>query len=158
MKLTKRDVQAFSSVPGVIEEYISQIPEEELDIKRNKNTWTIREHIYHIADVQALLLGRMKLIRDTAEPVIEPFFPEKETALSQKFDSIQDALSVYKKFRKKQLKLLKNCSKKILKKTAVHKEYKQYSIPIIVKHMLFHEYWHMYRIEEIWLTHAEYFK
>ena len=43
-----------------------------------------------------------------------------------------------------------------LVKEAKHDEYKKYNIEIKLNHMLFHDYWHIYRIEELWLTKDEY--
>ena len=33
---------------------------------------------------------------------------------------------------------------------------KKYNFEIVLNHILFHDYWHMYRIEELWLTKDEY--
>ena len=41
-------------------------------------------------------------------------------------------------------------------KTATHPEYAQYSFYILVRHILMHDHWHMYRMEELWLTRDEY--
>ena len=41
-------------------------------------------------------------------------------------------------------------------KTATHPEYEQYSLIILARHILMHDHWHMYRMEELWLTRDEY--
>ena len=128
-----------------------------LDRRRGPDVWTIREHLYHIAGVQMLLLGRMKTIRDVPSPVIEPYFPQNEEKLDRRYGSLREALSEYERLRGEQVRLVRSCSPEELERCAEHKEYTRYTIPVIVRHMIFHEYWHMYRIEELWLTRDEYF-
>lgn len=148
----------LKTLPDVIESYISNIPTDILDNKRNDNTWTVREHIYHIASIQEMLLNRINIINETVNPKIEPFFPDKQIKLSGIYLSIRDAFNVYKTFRDKQVAVLQTLTPNDYNKQARHGEYIQYNIPVIVNHMIFHEYWHMYRIEEIWLTKDEYFQ
>lgn len=156
--LSSSELSTFESLPAIVSSYAGDIPSADLDRRRAADAWTIREHLYHICDVQAMLLGRMKLIRDTECPVIEPYFPENEKEMAEKFASVEAALSAYAALRKEQLELIRGCSAEQLARNAEHKEYSRYSIPVIVRHMIFHEYWHMYRIEELWLTRDEYFR
>ena len=156
--ILKEEMNTFRNLPEIIESYISRIPENEFDVRRSNDAWTIREHIYHIVDVQKMLLERMRTLKKSPEPVIEPYFPEKETDLSHKYKDMHAAFIAYRALRKEQRRLIRGCKKDDFLRNAVHKEYKQYSIPIIVRHMIFHEFWHMHRIEEIWLTKDEYFR
>jgi hypothetical protein len=41
-------------------------------------------------------------------------------------------------------------------KTGIHPEYELYSLSILGRHILMHDFWHMYRIEELWLTRDAY--
>ncbi len=149
--------KTLKELPDVIEAYVRNIPVEILDIKRNDETWTIREHIYHIAQVQPMLFSRILKIKNEEQPVIVPYFPENETERTALYTSLDDAFSKYKDIRNKQLSLIDQLTEAALNKDAVHGEYIQYNIPIIINHMVFHEYWHMYRMEQIWLTRDEYF-
>ncbi len=141
----------------VIEDFTQQIPEELWDVRRGPEVWTLREHLYHLADVQKLLWGRIKLILAEDSPVIQPYFPENEPALSELFPSLEAALKSYRRYRAKQLKLLAKARKADWKKQAQHGEYRQYSLAIIARHLIIHDDWHLYRMEEIWLTKDEFF-
>lgn len=151
-------IPTLKNLPVVIETYLENIPSPLLDLKRNQDTWTIREHIYHIASVQQLLLERMLLIKNEADPHIVPFFPEKVQSRGSLYHSLTYAFADYHSFRDKQVELILSLSREEMQKTAKHPEYTEYSIPMIMNHMIFHEYWHMYRIEEIWLMKDEFFK
>lgn len=148
---------SFKDLPEIIEDYVKNIPEDILDVKRNEQTWTIREHINHIVDVQEMLYGRILKIKEEEKPIIIPYFPEDELAAAQKYSTLAIAFEKYKEMREKQIALIRRLTEEDFQKEAKHGEYINYSIPIILNHMIFHEYWHMYRIEEIWLTKEEFF-
>ena len=147
----------LKDLPEIIETYFRNIPEDILDKKRNETSWTIREHLYHIADVQEMLYARILKIRNEENPIITPYFPENESKQVSQYESVHKALTHYKAIREKQILLINQLTESDFAKDAKHNEYMKYNIPIIINHMIFHEYWHMYRIEEIWLTRDEYF-
>lgn len=151
-------VSTLENIPEIIETYVSNIPKERLDVKRNAEAWTIREHVYHVASVQKMLYKRIELIRTEKNPVITPFFPEKQVAIGEFYDSPEAAFEEYRAERKRQVALIASLCDADFQNEATHGEYVRYNIPIILNHMVFHEYWHMYRIEELWLTKDEYFK
>lgn len=147
----------FEYLPETIEEYLKNIPDEILDRKRNENSWTIREHIYHIVSVQEMLYQRILKMRNEENPVFTPYFPENEEGREFLYESLEIAFSYYKEIRKRQVILINGLKESDFEKEAIHNEYIKYNIPIIINHIIFHEYWHMYRIEELWLTKEEYF-
>jgi uncharacterized damage-inducible protein DinB len=146
----------FQKLPEMIEAYFENIPENCLDIRRKEAAWTIREHLYHIIGVQEMLYQRMQTIHKEEKPVITPYFPDKEQERENLYESVKDALSHYKEMREKQIRLIRQMEEPDFSKEAVHAEYINYNLPIVLNHMVFHEYWHMYRIEELWLARDEY--
>jgi hypothetical protein len=66
------------------------------------------------------------------------------------------ALDQFTRYRYKQLLLLESADHITWKKTATHPEYEAYSLYILTRHVLMHDYWHMYRMEELWLTRDVY--
>jgi hypothetical protein len=70
--------------------------------------------------------------------------------------SMADALDQHAHYRKKQILLLENADDITWQKTATHPEYETYSLYILTRHTLMHDHWHMYRIEELWLTRDSY--
>ena len=156
MEIDRLTLETLRNIPLLIEGYFKNIPETALDRRRTEEAWTIREHLYHIASVQEMLLGRIETIRDEERPVISPFFPETQTEQGKLYASVEAAFSHYRGMRNKQIETIRAIDAEALEKEAIHAEYSSYGIPIIVNHMIFHEYWHMYRIEELWLTRDEY--
>jgi hypothetical protein len=153
------ELDTFNNIPCIIENYFLNIPQNVLDIKRNESTWTIREHMVHLLGVQEMLLGRMIKIINESSPKIEPFFPDKENKNDDsKYKNLSILFEEYKNYRTQQINLIKTLDDITLDRSADHKEYINYTIRLMVNHMIYHEYWHMYRIEEIWLTKEEYFQ
>jgi uncharacterized damage-inducible protein DinB len=145
----------FRSSPRVISDYLRLLPESSLDQRRSAEAWTIREHLYHVVGVQEMLLGRLRLMREGPGAVIEPFFPLE--AEGPRYPSMEAALDEFARLRVAQAALVKRLRPEVLNRPASHPEYERYSIDILVHHMIYHEYWHLYRMEEIWLTKEEYF-
>jgi len=149
-------LRTFEAIPAIVETYFSNIPAEMLDIRRTATAWTLREHLYHTCSVQRMLYARMVAMIEEDEPVITPYMPDREADRETAYESVEAALDDYKQMREKQLALLRAAKPGSFEKEAKHAEYSQYSIPILINHMIFHEYWHMYRVEELWLTRDEY--
>ena len=148
-------IKTLNNTPEIISNYVLTIPESDLEIKRGKDFWTIKEHIIHLEYVQDILHERILLFKNEELPIVKPYFPKNEK-INNKFKNINEILNSYKLKRNKQLELLRQLDDSDLVKEAKHDEYKKYNIEIILNHILFHDYWHMYRIEELWLTKDEY--
>ncbi len=151
-------VETLKNIPAVICDYVLNIPVEALDARRGPDAWSIRQHVTHIADVQPMLYDRIHTIKNSRDPVIRPYFPSEGGRELDKIIPLKDVLASYRDMRQKQVYLIDGLTGEQLARKAVHPEYRDYGIPILLNHMIFHEYWHMYRIEELWLTRDEFFR
>jgi len=138
----------------ILSEFVKAIPKSKLDLRRGKNFWTITEHISHLAQVQPMLLERFEHFINVERPVFEPYIPGKgeDEPDTPSHMSMTSALDQFAAYRDKQLALLNAIDSTTWKKTATHPEYESYSLYILTRHVLMHDYWHMYRMEELWLT------
>ncbi len=141
----------------IVAEFIHTIPESEVNIKRRPDFWTIRHHVYHLADVQTLLYNRLQRFKNEANPVITPYIPEKDEAKRPGYGSVAEALAAFQDLRRKQIDLIKSFGRADFIKEGNHPQYKKYTALILIRHILLHDYWHLYRIEELWLTRDEFF-
>lgn len=149
-------ITVLKNTPLIISNYIQQIPENDLPIKKGADFWTIKKHLLHLEYVQNILHERILKFKNDQFPKITPYFPENDEIVENKFNNINEIIDSYKSKRNKQIKLIDVLDEKDFLKEAVHNEYKKYNIEIILNHIIFHDYWHMYRIEELWLTKDEY--
>jgi uncharacterized damage-inducible protein DinB len=149
-------IQILENTPEVISNYILSISKEDLEQKRGEKFWSVKEHLIHLDATQDLLYSRILMFKNEEKPIITPYFPENDKIDVIKFNSIDDVLDSFKKKRNEQISLVNQLDESSFKKEATHGEYKKYNLEIILNHMLFHDYWHMYRIEELWLTKDKY--
>jgi hypothetical protein len=91
-------------------------------------------------------------------PEFFPYIPkdDQDAPDTPRRMDVTAALEQFARCRDKQLNLLEGADDATWKKTAVHPEYEIYSFYILVRHTLMHDYWHMYRMEELWLTKDAY--
>ncbi|OHD12660.1 MAG: hypothetical protein A2086_09355 [Spirochaetes bacterium GWD1_27_9] len=149
-------IQSLKDSPKIISNYISMISEKDLNEKRKDNFWTIKEHLIHLDYVQDILFQRILKFKNEDNPKIVPYFPENDKIENNKFNSINEILNSYANKRKKQIDLINELKESDFNKEAFHDEFKKYNLEIILNHILYHDYWHMYRIEELWLTKDNY--
>lgn len=153
---TPEVLETLRTQPRVAEDWFRAIPADRLDVRRTPDAWTLREHLYHVAAVQPMLLKRMQLLRDDPHPVVVPYFPQNEPALADRYRSVDAAFAEYHDRRRDQLALLTAVAPEVWDKPAEHPEYERYDLGLVVHHLVFHDYWHLYRVEELWLTRDAY--
>ena len=142
----------------ILADFVGSIPADKMNLRRGEGFWTIAEHISHLAQVQAMLLERLQRFMTEERPEFVPYIPDDDTpAATQPLQLTADeALEVFARDRGRQLALLAKADEAVWRKTAGHPEYELYSMHILVRHILMHDHWHMYRMEELWLTKDPY--
>jgi hypothetical protein len=106
----------------------------------------------HLAQVQPMLLERLQRFMTEDHPKFIPYIPEDDDHQTVVQLDTVSALEQISKYREQQVALLNGAEDATWKKTATHPEYEHYSLYILARHILMHDFWHMYRIEELWLT------
>lgn len=147
-------LEGLKRTPRILSEFIKTIPLNKLELRRGAGFWTVAEHASHLAHVQPMLLERMERFITEEHPEFKPYIPGKddEESDSPPRMSMASALDRFTELRCKQLALLEKVDDITWKRTAIHPEYELYSLYILVRHVLMHDHWHMYRMEELWLT------
>ena len=143
--------------PTILEDFISEVPEEQLHRKRGEGFWSLYEHVEHLALTQLMLYKRLQRFVKEKRPEFVPYFPdEEEDRGEKKVKPVAEILSVYRRWRDKQVELIENADAALWEKTAIHPEYDRYGFKILVRHILLHDSFHLYRMEELWLARDEY--
>lgn len=147
-------LDSMQRTPSILSAFIETIPIEKLDVRRGKGFWTVAEHVSHLAQVQPMLLERFRRFVLEEQPRFTPFIPgegEAEPATPHRLN-MAVAIEQFTSCRNNQLTLLAGAAESVWQRTGMHPEYEQYSLHILARHVLLHDYWHMYRMEELWLT------
>jgi len=128
-----------------------------MHLRRGEGFWTIAEHASHLAQVQPMLLGRLQRFMDEDQPEFVPYIPGADEAEDRPPLMDQNiALESFAIHRQNQVELLERANQADWQKTGSHPEYEHYSLYILARHILMHDHWHMYRMEELWLTRDAY--
>jgi len=151
-------IEGMRRTPHILSEFVKTIPEAKMDLRRGEGFWTIGEHVSHLAQVQPMLLDRFHRFMNEDHPTFIPYIPGNDQDEPDTPDRMEmaAALDQFAHYRKKQLELLENADANKWQKTATHPEYESYSLYILARHALMHDHWHMYRMEELWLTKEPY--
>lgn len=155
---TQALVDGLRQSPAILAALVQSIPEDKLDVRRGDGFWTIAEHVSHLAQVQPMLRDRLKRFLAEEHPTFVPYLPgegedEPDTPVRLPMDV---ALAQFGEIREEQCRLLDNADANRWNRQGTHPEYDQYSLHILTRHLLMHDHWHMYRVEELWLTRDAY--
>lgn len=142
----------------ILNSFVRSIPEDALLKRRRPDLWTVAEHVEHLAEAQSMLYDRLEAFQNISQPRFEPYFPDDDAAAppaSGPID-IEGVLQQFARWRGKQVLLIDSMDAAAWQKRAEHPEYRDYSLYILVRHILMHDHWHLYRMEELWLTREAY--
>lgn len=151
-------LRTLEAAPSILSDFTSAIPSDALRAIRRPGFWSIEQHLFHLADTQPMLYERLRRFRDETSPSFVPFLPGSGQAqpLASKVASVHEALSMFGERRAKMLELVRGFSDEVWDRVGSHPEYSTYTCFGLLRHITMHDHWHMYRIEELWLTRDEY--
>jgi hypothetical protein len=149
-------VHALELNAVIFENFVKQIPESGLHRTRGEGFWTVYQHVFHLALVQPAMFKRFKMFKTEGKPVIVPYNPfEGEEDKAPKIRPVDEIVQSFKDWRKKQVEVIRSCDDSVWEKQGVHPEYDLYTMEIVIRHVLMHDGFHMYRMEELWLAKDE---
>jgi hypothetical protein len=152
-------IQNLRNGPVLLANLMARIPTALLKKHRSKGKWCIHSHACHIVDVQPMLIARLDRFVEEAEPNFIPYLPDHqdvEKALL-KLD-LEKQLKAFPELRALLIKKIKALPPGTWEKKASHPEYVEYTPGIMIRHIMLHDYLHMYRIEELWLSKPRFLK
>ena len=126
---------------------------------RGPEYWSVARHLAHLAETQKMLFHRLEAFFDNGRPRFEPFFPADEgvdKSVDKSEQSIDALLEEFSLWRKKQIEIIEKADEEIWLRDAEHPEYKNYGFEILVRHIALHDSFHMYRMEELWITRDDF--
>ena len=149
-------LDSLRRAPRILSAFIHAIPADKMTWRRGVGFWTVAEHLSHLAAVQPMLLARFARFMAEEQPEFVPFFPGESNEEVAPLLTTETALNQFAQYRVQQLTLLADADRATWQKKGIHPEYTAYSLAILTRHVLMHDYWHMYRMEELWLTKDAY--
>lgn len=150
-------LRGLEDSPVILAALVREIPGDRLHVQRRHGFWSLAEHVAHLAQVQPMLLERVRRILGEDNPEFVPFFPiPDENTKKPPVPPVADSLERFRSGRAAMLTLLKQARPEDWQRPARHPEYERYGLAVLARHVLLHDHWHMYRMEEVWLTTEAY--
>ncbi len=157
--LIETKLQILAEAPNLLEDLLAEIPNDLLKIRRIKGKWSIHEHACHLAEAQRMIIGRFKRFKQEKNPTFVPYLPGTTVPDDNlaKMD-LPEQLADFRANRQVMVDLLRSYTEADWSNEGSHPEYKQINALLWLRHVLMHDHFHMYRIEELWLTTEEYLR
>ena len=152
MSNTTTLIAVLENAPGIIIPLIREVPPQYLKRRPSPTKWSAHEHACHLSTDDGLFLARLDLMLAAPAPYIRSMqpSPEEESGALLNID-LDEALDRYVRERASLVKRLKELSVEDWQRTAEHEAFSHYSVWIMFRHLLTHEMFHAYRIEELLL-------
>ena len=150
-------INQLAVMPDLLEDLVASIPPEVIEFRRIPSRWSIHENVCHLAETQDMIYDRLVTFKNADYPFFEPFLPGETNSEEHLKDmNLIKCLRHFRKVRARQIELAKTFKPEDWYKKASHPQYKQYDTKILLRHILMHDHFHMYRVEELWLTHERF--
>jgi hypothetical protein len=145
-------IEALERGPTIVIPLIRQADPLVLKRRPAKEKWSIHEHACHLAEADQLFQHRLETMLSEENPSIKSYDPgrdDPQDALLQV--DLDMAVRRYETLRRELVKRLRTLTANDWSRSAEHDEYNSYSIFTMIRHLVLHDFFHAYRIEELLL-------
>lgn len=150
-------ITTLKEAPLVLKDLLGQIPVPLLKQRRIAGKWTIHEHACHLDVVQNMILERFRIFREEEKPEFKAYMPGKNVSDAELINmDLGQSINAFEQKRVRLLELISTYDKDIWTKQAIHPRYREFTPYIFLRHVMMHDHFHMYRIEELWISRDEY--
>ncbi len=150
-------VTGLKANESILRQFVESMSEAEIR-RRIRDYWTIYEHVEHLALTQMVLLKRIELFIAEENPTIVPFTPDSKSQEAPGEKPIASLVEKFCAYREKQIASIRAADEHVWGKIGKHENYSSYSFEILIRHILLHDGFHMYRMEELWIMKERYIK
>lgn len=157
---TDDKLEILSATPHILKEMLDEIPPSSLKQRRIPGKWSIHEHACHLYDAQGMMLSRFETFKTIRNPVFQPFIPGSDATPDDHLIrmDLETSIKSFETDRKKLVTFLQTFNGDDWNNEGSHPEYSTYTPAIFLRHIMMHDHFHMYRIEELWLTTDEFLR
>jgi len=152
MTSTELLTAALERAPGIVIPLVRQADPAILKRRPPSGKWSIHEHACHLAEVHALMAGRLDLMLAQDNPVIASYDPGRDHPPDALLRiDLEHALRRFQEDRAHLVERLRRLRPADWTRTGRHDEYNSYSVFTMFRHLALHDFLHAYRIEELLL-------
>ena len=143
-------IENISKTPILLKELISELPKDRLTKELKKGKWSIHEHATHVAisDIYGFQ-KRLKQFSEEENPTIKPLSGADFDKAFFINLNLNDTLEQFFEHRKETIEMARSLPTELMTKSAYHPEYDIYTPYIMLRHLMMHDHYHMYAIEDL---------
>lgn len=156
MKDLNAIISGLEQSPVILRALVESIPSNLLKKERIPGKWSIHENACHLSRAEVMINNRFRKFVEVENPEFQPYLPGSTVKENLLALDLKSELSHFEALRKETTDLLKMFDNSIWRRKASHPQYADYDPRILARHTLMHDHFHMYRIEELWLTKDEF--
>lgn len=149
-------IDTLEKGPLFLENLLASIPPTLHKIRRKKGKWSIHEHTCHLPVAEQMIQDRYRRFLQEDRPHFTSYIPGETVEDHLMEENLQEALEALVKMRTETIDLLRSFPQANWIKKADHEEYTDYGAYILLRHHVMHDHFHMYRIEELWITRDQF--
>ncbi len=113
-------IERLAGTPARLDEKFKSIPEKIL-FERIDNTWTMKENVGHLTDLEPLWQGRLEdILNDETEMRPTDLQNKKTTEANHNAVAIEDLLKSFRQIRMQTIKMIENLNEEQIFKSALH--------------------------------------
>lgn len=154
--LVEEMLTCLEKTPAILKELVGSVPKTpswRLKERQVEGKWSIHEHACHIVNSHHLMAERVKSFIENDAPSFKSYIPGKTTPPDELLNmDLDQKMAEFPGLRSKFIDLVRSAPAEAWEKSAEHEEYSEYTLYIMLRHLLMHDHVHMYRMEELWLT------
>lgn len=157
MKQVEYIIDCLERTPIILNNLLSQIPQNRLKEKRVEDKWSIHEQVCHLVEAQDILIDRFRQFANEENPVIKVYNPPSDRKACHYLDSNMELeLNKFPHKRREMVSMLKGFETGYWELTGSHDMFSPYNTQILLTHALNVDYAHLFSIEQLGLTKPEF--
>ena len=145
-------IDCLEHTPLILNNLLSQIPEDLFKIRRIDNKWCIHEQVCHLIDAQKILIERFKKFETEDNPLIKSHIPPERSSNYYLKMNMKDELEKFPDIRDEMILMLRGFDSSYWKLEGRHEVFEPYNTKILLTHSLNVDYAHLFSIEQLGLT------
>lgn len=150
---TQALIASLEASPSLIIGLVHEVPPGRLKHRPAPDKWSAHEHACHLATGDREFRERLDRMLAEPHPTIRPMVNTPEESAGSLLDlDLGPVLETYTRERALTVARLRSLTPEQWERTAHHELYRVYSVYIMFRHLLIHELYHAYRIDEVMLA------
>jgi hypothetical protein len=145
-------VSGLQAGPAILTSLIRGVPEDLLKRRPAEGKWSPHEHFCHLPDIEPMVQQRLDAMMGEDNPVIAPYDPARDESDGYLLHrDLDEAVDDFYYRRGKLVARVSGFADSDWERMGIHAEYVEYSVFILLRHIVLHDGFHGARMEDAYV-------